>query len=98
MIGQTVNTNGLDGTAPHGRWLARLWRGDDFRQPDDIRREIDRFERADVVLVTGGLGPTKDDLTKHVLASHFGTELVMHEDIAQNIQAWFESRNVPFLK
>jgi nicotinamide-nucleotide amidase len=37
-------------------------------------------------------------LTKHVLAEHFGTELVMHEDIAVGIQAWFESRNVPFLE
>ncbi|MFC7668926.1 molybdopterin-binding protein [Hymenobacter humi] len=31
-------------------------------------------QRAQVVLITGGLGPTKDDLTKHVLARYFGTE------------------------
>ena len=100
LIGQTVNTNAA--------WMGQQLTADGWRvtgvvtisdNPDDIRREIDRgLELADVVLVTGGLGPTKDDLTKHVLASHFGTELVMHEDIAQNIQAWFESRNVPFLE
>jgi nicotinamide-nucleotide amidase len=67
--------------------------------PEAIRASLDRgLEEADAVLLTGGLGPTKDDLTKHVLAEHFGTELVMHEDIAVGIQAWFESRNVPFLE
>ena len=100
LIGQTVNTNAA--------WMGQNLTEDGWRvsgvvtisdNPDDIRREIDRgLELADLVLVTGGLGPTKDDLTKHVLASHFGTELVMHEDIAQKIQAWFESRNVPFLE
>ena len=100
LIGQTVNTNAA--------WMGQHLTEDGWRvsgvvtisdNPDDIRREIDRgLEQADVVLVTGGLGPTKDDLTKHVLASHFGTELVMHEDIAQNIQSWFVSRNVPFLE
>lgn len=100
LIGQTINTNAA--------WMGQHLTADGWRvsgvvtisdHPDDIRREIDRgLELADVVLVTGGLGPTKDDLTKHVLASHFGTELVMHEDIAQNIQAWFESRKVPFLE
>ena len=69
---------------------------------DDEQAIVDALNRAeteaDVVLLTGGLGPTKDDITKTTLAKHFGTELVMHEDIAENIEAWFRSRNVPFLE
>ena len=100
LIGQTVNTNAA--------WMGKRLTEDGWRvsrvvtlsdDPDTIRRELDlALEAADAVLLTGGLGPTKDDLTKHVLAEHFGTELVMHEDIAAGIQAWFESRNVPFLE
>ena len=99
LIGQTVNTNAA--------WMGRKLTEDGWRvssisaisdSPKAIRKALDRgLEEADVVLITGGLGPTKDDLTKHVLTEHFGTELDMQEDIASNIQAWFESRNVPFL-
>ncbi len=46
-----------------------------------IRDGLDRaLAVADVVLMTGGLGPTKDDITKKVLAEYVGTELVFHED------------------
>ena len=100
LIGQTVNTNAA--------WMGRALTDEGWRvigvvslpdTPEDIKRELDlALGQAEVVLVTGGLGPTKDDLTKHVLAEHFGTQLVMHEDIAASIQNWFESRNVPFLE
>ena len=46
-----------------------------------IRSGLDRgLAAADVVLMTGGLGPTKDDITKKVLADYVGTELVFHEE------------------
>jgi nicotinamide-nucleotide amidase len=46
-----------------------------------IRAGLDRaLAAADVVLMTGGLGPTKDDITKKVLAEYVGTELVFHEE------------------
>ena len=100
LIGQTVNTNAA--------WMGQKLTDEGWRvtsvvtlsdEPEAIRTAVDRsLAEAEVVLITGGLGPTKDDLTKHVLAQHFGTELVMHDDIAAKIQAWFESRNVPFLE
>ena len=100
LLGQTVNTNAA--------WMGRALTDEGWRvigvvslpdTPEDIKRELDMaLGQAEVVLVTGGLGPTKDDLTKHVLAEYFGTQLVMHEDIAASIQTWFESRNVPFLE
>lgn len=49
-------------------------------------------ERADILITTGGLGPTCDDLTKQILAQSFGKELVLHEDIAEELRAWFARR------
>ncbi len=39
-----------------------------------------------IVLLTGGLGPTKDDITKHVLAEYFGTQLVFNPDVLANVE------------
>lgn len=49
-------------------------------------------ERADIIITTGGLGPTYDDLTKQTLAAAFGRELVMHQDIADELRQWFSAR------
>ena len=46
-------------------------------------------ERADVIITTGGLGPTCDDLTKQTLAEAFGKKLVFHPECAAQIQAYF---------
>ncbi|MDW3195563.1 MAG: competence/damage-inducible protein A [Cytophagales bacterium] len=45
--------------------------------------------RADVILITGGLGPTNDDLTKPVLAKYFGVELIRNEEALQEIKDLF---------
>ena len=45
--------------------------------------------RADIIITTGGLGPTCDDLTKNVLAEAFGKQLVFHEPSAERIRAFF---------
>ncbi len=48
-------------------------------------------ERVDVVLVSGGLGPTRDDLTSEVLASSFGRRLVRNEEALEGIRAFFRA-------
>ena len=48
-------------------------------------------KRADIIITTGGLGPTCDDLTKQVLAESFGKQLVFHEESAQRIRSYFET-------
>lgn len=50
----------------------------------------------DIVIVTGGLGPTKDDITKFTLAEYFNDELVFNEGIANHIEALFAKMNYPF--
>ncbi len=45
--------------------------------------------RADIIITTGGLGPTCDDLTKNVLAEAFGKKLVFHEESAERIRGFF---------
>ncbi len=48
--------------------------------------------RADILITTGGLGPTCDDLTRRVLAESFGKKLIFHQDIADGLRAWFARR------
>jgi len=51
---------------------------------------------SDIVILTGGLGPTKDDITKLTLAEYFNDELVLNEEIVANIKEMFAKINYPF--
>ncbi|GAL86458.1 competence/damage-inducible protein CinA [Sporocytophaga myxococcoides] len=48
--------------------------------------------RADLIIITGGLGPTSDDLTKPVLTQYFNTRLILHEEALKDLTAFFERR------
>ncbi len=62
-------------------------------QEDEILTAFAEAEkRADIVLITGGLGPTSDDLTKPLLAKYFNCEMQMHEEALAEVTAFFKSR------
>mgnify|MGYP001080590643 CR=1 FL=1 len=100
LIGQTVDTNSAwiaEELHLRGIRLNRIITISDA--PDEITQAVDEsFSRVDLVLMTGGLGPTQDDVTKYTLAEYFNTELVMNESIRSEIESWFKSRGRPFLE
>src|SRR5665647_1607451 len=51
------------------------------------------LSRTDVVIMTGGLGPTKDDLTKETVAEAFGLPLILHQEVYGQIAAFFKKIN-----
>ncbi len=96
LIGQVVNTNAS-------------WLGIEFNLAgisiyqitavSDDRNHIltalaEAGHRAEIILITGGLGPTKDDITKQVLCEYFNTRLVFNDDVYQNIERLFGARGV----
>ena len=49
-------------------------------------------QNVDLVIITGGLGPTKDDITKHTLASYFNDELIVHDETLSHIKFIWKNR------
>jgi len=68
-----------------------------FTIPDDEATIVSTlgkaFGMADVVVTTGGLGPTKDDITKKAYAEFFGDELVFSDQVYEHLRAYLEQRN-----
>jgi len=52
--------------------------------------------RADLVILTGGLGPTNDDITKKTLAEYFNTNLILHEEMLIQVKTFISGRGIPF--
>lgn len=98
LIGQVVNTNAAD--------MAKMLNkaGFDVRKTSVIGDEAEiirsslqsAMQRAAVVLITGGLGPTKDDITKKVLAEEFDSSLIMNEQVRVHVERYFASKGLPF--
>jgi nicotinamide-nucleotide amidase len=94
LIGQIVDTNSA--------WMAKELNLEGFRVKqittvaDDENHILEAtgqaLRRADIVLMTGGLGPTKDDITKQTLCKYFNTELVLDQSIIENIKELFANR------
>lgn len=98
LIGDTINTN--------ASWLGQVLTeaGVDVTQVHTIGDSLETMKRvlqmalssADLVISTGGLGPTHDDITKKAVAELFDCELVVDESILKFIKKVFEKRNIPF--
>jgi nicotinamide-nucleotide amidase len=100
LIGQTIDTNSA--------WMARQLNslGIDLQRriavgdtKDAIVRALDEeIGRNDILLLTGGLGPTADDITKPLLADYFGGKLVVNEEVLAHVKDIFSRRKRPMLE
>jgi len=99
LIGQTVNTN--------ASWLGQECSKQGIRivqvtvisdEKEHITSAIDQaFNRSELIILTGGLGPTKDDITKATLCEYFDSDLEIHLPTLQRIEGFFAKRNRPML-
>lgn len=98
LIGQVVNTNCSYISKllnRNGFLVSRVSVvADDKQAIKDILSEA--MQRVDIVLLTGGLGPTKDDITKVCLTEIFGGELKENAAISRHVEHFFASRNLPY--
>lgn len=94
LIGQVVDTNSAwiaEQLNAYGIELYQITSVHDSRE--HIIAALDEaFSRADIVLTTGGLGPTKDDITKHVLCEYFGTHLIEDPRVRAHIEQLYKDR------
>jgi nicotinamide-nucleotide amidase len=93
LLGNTLNT--------HGAWFGRelfklglrISRQTTVPDGDAIRESFqEAIDRADAVIVTGGLGPTSDDLTREIIAEVLGLELITDEAAMRSLEAFFAMR------
>jgi len=96
LIGQINNTN--------AQWLATQLRNTGIDtvkmsvipdQAEAIKEALDKT-KADLIIVTGGLGPTRDDLTKQSITSFFNDHLIFYPEIEQHIKDMFAKMNYPY--
>ena len=94
LIGQVVDTNSAwmaERLNEVGIALHQITSVHDDRQHILTAME-EAFSRADIVLTTGGLGPTKDDITKHVMCEYFHTTLVEDPRVREHIHILYQER------
>ena len=101
LFGQTIDTN----SAWMGKKLNLL--GIQVSQITSIKDEREAIKSAvlaaehsaaNLILITGGLGPTKDDITKHVLCEYFDTYLERNQEVLKKIQSFFKERGREMLE
>ncbi|MGC3979444.1 MAG: competence/damage-inducible protein A [Paludibacteraceae bacterium] len=96
LIGQVVDTNSA--------WMAVELNKAGFQisqitsvhdNAEHVKNSLDlALSKNTIVLITGGLGPTKDDITKRTLSEYFNTRLVFDESVLRNIENVFRNRNI----
>src|SRR3954451_3837344 len=88
LIGQVIDTNSAwmaQELNKAGFWVKRRIAIGDRR--DDILNSLAEESReAEVILITGGLGPTADDITKSVLCDYFNSVLIINQEALENVK------------
>jgi nicotinamide-nucleotide amidase len=100
LIGQVINTNQAfiaEQLNTVGIFTERMTTvGDDAEQI--VRAFSSAWSGVDVVCVTGGLGPTHDDITRKVVCDFFTTDLVMNDEVLAHVKELARRRNIPLLQ
>src|SRR5206468_8827053 len=87
LIGQVIDTNSTwmaQELNKEGFWVKRRVAVGDGRA-DILRALKEESDEAEVVLMTGGLGPTADDITKTVLCEYFNSSLIVNDEALKNV-------------
>lgn len=100
LIGQVVDTNSAWMAQELNKWGIRVMRrvavGDVW---EEIWNVLDEEQKhADIILITGGLGPTADDITKPLLCKYFGGKMIVNEAARQNVLDIFTKLNRPIIE
>lgn len=92
LLGNIVNTNARDiSQALSAVGVNVFWHTVVGDNPQRLKEALDvARRRADIIITTGGLGPTYDDLTKQTICESFGKPLVLHQDILDGLKVFFE--------
>jgi len=100
LIGQTINTNAAWIGQEMSLIGARIVRTTVISDTTEaIQSSLDSIDsNTDCFIITGGLGPTKDDITKHTLCTYFNTRLEVHLPTLKKIEDYFFKRNRPMLE
>ncbi len=100
LIGQTIDTNSAwmaQELNKIGVWVKRRVAVGDNRE--DIWQALDNETlESDIILLTGGLGPTADDITKPLLCDYFGGKMIVNEQVLQHVTTIFLRLNRPLLE
>ena len=93
LLGNIANTNAQEiSETLSALGINVFWHTVVGDNPQRLRQALDiARRRADILITTGGLGPTYDDLTKQTICEAFGRRLVLHEDILEEIRSFYES-------
>ena len=97
LIGQTIDTNSAfiaQELNKIGVWMRRRVAIADDKEAI-LTTLADEAEKSNIVIITGGLGPTADDITKPALCEYFHTELVRSEEATKNVENIFKRLNRP---
>lgn len=94
LIGQVVDTNSTFMAHELNKIGVEIFQVTSVHDDaDHIRRAVNEsLTRVELVITTGGLGPTKDDITKHVLCEYFGAKLVPSREVEQHIKELYRER------
>jgi nicotinamide-nucleotide amidase len=97
LAGHTVNSNATWLAQKLGEIGTRVsWITTISDTPEEIITALNlAAQRADIIISTGGLGPTPDDLTKETIAGYFNSKLILNEEILKQVEALFARRNLP---